>query len=447
MPIKFLPLLLPAFFVVSCTPKPESQQINNRRIQKVRTVEVLSEKITPTLHSFGSVSFEHKADITASVEGVIHTILREEGNLVNKQDALVKMRNVQLEIQKEKAAAALKMAQTEAALAESSLLDARLQMKSRFLEAEKNQMELEQQLLNLQRQEKDLEEKKLLLDAGGLTREAVEKLEWELQAARTAYSLAQKNREVLLIGLRDEDLLAHGMQPSSDTDLRNEQLIHINTLTLQAKLGVAQSRVSTARQELSSVNQLIRELTLRSPLTGLVGAVYLEEGERAKAGDKILTVFNTANVHVVFPVQESDLSRIREGQKAFITVDSLGPVRLEGVIRYISPTVDPQSGNITVKVLLANSKGLLKPGMFARIEIIHGSPRNVIMIPDSALIRKEKNKADVLLVNNGHILFRSVELGEMHNDRYPVLKGLKEGQILVDSPSPVLKEGDEVETY
>lgn len=427
--------------------KSQYNNVEEDYIHRVRSVEAVSETITPTLHSFGSLSFEHKADKTATVEGTIDQILVEEGDAVYKGQLLMVLKNVQLEIQKEKALTALYTAQTELQLAQSNLLDAELNMKSRFLEAEKNLLELQEQFTQLEIQEKDLEDKQRIFEAGGLTQEAMEKLQRDLDVAYTQYEIAEKNREILLIGLRDEDLIAHGYDVPQDQTERLNLLIHLNTLTIQAKQAVAESRVYTAEQEISSINQLLDELHIRSPIAGVVGARYLEEGERAKEGDKLLTIFNTDNVYVVFPIQESDLRNIHEGQKAFITIDSLGSDTVEGSIHQISPTIDPQSGNIIVKAILNNSDGIMKPGMFSRVDIVYDIPQDIIVIPDSALARKEQNSGVVLVINNGRVLYRDIELGEPREDYYPVMDGLSEGQLLVDSPSPILKEGDQVEIY
>lgn len=438
--------ILLAFASWSCKEEKDLSQ-SDEFIHMVKTIAIQSETVTPTIHSFGSVSYESKANLTAIVEGQLKVNAVKEGDSVRKGQLLSQLKNIQLEIQEQKAIASLKNAETQYQLALSNLLDFELKMKSRFLEVEKNSLELEQQHIELTLLEKDYEDKKRLLEAGGITKEAYERQFHSLQAAKTAYVIAQKNREILLIGLRDEDLKAHGYPIPADDNEKKSLIIELNSKTLRAQAEVAKAQVFTAEKELESIRQLVEELKIVSPINGIVGAIYLEEGERAKEGDKIITIFNANKVYAVFPIQETEIVKIREGLKAFIQIDSLGETTLEGIIEQISPMIDPQSGNLTVKALLDNPQGNIKPGMFARIDILYDKPKSMIHIPQSCLIKKEGTQGTVLAVVNNRIIIKNILLGEQHENGYYINEGLKEGDILVDSPSPVLKEGDKVETY
>ncbi|MDA3852539.1 MAG: efflux RND transporter periplasmic adaptor subunit [Spirochaetaceae bacterium] len=416
-------------------------------IHSVKGIELDYQQITPKIHSFGSVSYETKADLTATVEGHLDSWMVEEGDVINNGQLLAQFSNIQLEIQNEKVIAQLNNAQRELQLAESNLLDSQLQMNSRFIEEEKNLLELQQQYTELLLQESDFEDKKRVYEAGGITQETLEKLANDLQSAKTSYNIALKNREILLIGLRREDLIAHGfIVPQTEEEFR-EALIDLNTRSVQAKVEVAHSMVFTAEQELSSIGQLLDELNIRSPISGIVGATYLEEGERVKEGDKIITIFNTDKVYVVFPVQESDVNKIKEGQKAFVKIDALGENTIEGHIEHISPMIDPQSGNLTVKVLLNNPLGEFRPGMFARVDIVYDTPQQLLQIPESAILRKQESQGEVFIVRNQHTVLQQIELGEQRENNITVISGLEPGDIIIDAPSPVLREGDKVEVY
>jgi multidrug efflux pump subunit AcrA (membrane-fusion protein) len=83
--------------------------------------------------------------------------------------------------------------------------------------------------------------------------------------------------------------------------------------------------------------------------------------------------------------------------------------------------------------------------MFLRARVISGEPRQAVLIPKTCLTAKQGKNAEVFTVSQGRIFIKKVVTGVEKEDRVEITRGLNEGETVVDTPSPILKEGQEVE--
>ncbi|MGR3311675.1 MAG: efflux RND transporter periplasmic adaptor subunit [Candidatus Brocadiales bacterium] len=144
--------------------------------------------------------------------------------------------------------------------------------------------------------------------------------------------------------------------------------------------------------------------TITSPIAGIVVSRVIEVGSMVEKNQKVFTVadFNPllARVHV----PEKDLSKIREGQPALITIESLPELQFNEMVKMVSPVVDPESGTIKVTVEIEYTEGsLLRPGMFASVYTITERHANALIIPKKALLF-ETEGPEVFVVKNFAVL-------------------------------------------
>jgi RND family efflux transporter MFP subunit len=413
----------------------------------VRVFSVQMEEFSTNIESFGSIVYTKKNDITSAVEGTVARINLKEGDPVTKGEIVTFLHNMQLTIRREQALAALRSAEANLELAIAQYNDYRRQIESRFIGLEKSQIEIHKKELLLDTAESDLADKMKLLEVGGVTEESIRAAEVSLVVDRADYEMLLKDFEVSRIGLRDSDLINSGYSIPASPEIRQQLLIDLNSQTRKAEVDVARAQRDSAQTELASIDALIDELTLESPITGVIGAIYKEDGERVESGDKVFTVFESVDAWAVFPVNEDNMKYLHKEMKTEIIIDALQQEPLHGTIDIISPTVDPQSGNITVKALIKNLGVRGKPGMFARITIFTGSPEKKIFIPSSSLVQKNGSNGSVLTIRNNRVFRRKVTLGMEYKDTIEINGGLSEGELIVLEPTPVLRDGDEVTIY
>lgn len=440
---------IPFFLFSGCNKKTDLPEGLNIVRPEVSAEVIVAErqKVIPEISSFGSITFKSKADITPAVDGTIKAILFEEGERVKQGWLLAVIENLQLEIQANQAVTNINQAEAALNLTEVKYWEGFLQVDARLLSIDKLVLTMEQQQRELTQLEQDIENKERLFEIDGISEEQMIKLRLSYQSALTAYKNSVKELEIKNIGFRDSDIVSRGYTIPENSEERKNILRTINNLTLEAEIKVAEASLESALAEKESVDLLLDELLVRAPAEGVIGAKYLEKGERISGGTKLFTVFTDEEVYVVFPVQEREAVNLREGQETRLVIPALDNKPVTGTVKLVSPTIDPQSGNLTIKALIENGDHSLKPGMFAKVIVSYGEPEEKILIPASSIVKKEGSRGYVLTLVNGRVFQRTVMIGAEKNGHIEIENGLKEGELIIDSPSPTLREGDFVSNH
>lgn len=414
---------------------------------QVRTCMVSEIAIPDEINGFGSLSFLKKVDITSPQEGAVSTILRKEGTPIAQGAVVAVLENPQIQLAVKRASNARDQAQAALELARSRLLEGRFQAEARILELAKAEAELAQARKEYQEQARKLEAQEALFTAGGITEETIRSARFALESMAEGIRLKEQDVAIRWVGLRIQDLRAAGLAlPSNEADLLAAR-IRLATTTLQAEVLAAEAQLGAASRELESAQLAEGELTLKSPLSGILAVRYVEPGERVKRDDKLLTIIDTRSLYATIPVREQDAQRILGGMEASIFIDGLADP-IPGRVDLVSPTADKQSFTFMVRLLLDSSavqKANLKPGMFARATIHLGKDRKALVIPESALVDTQADTGRVFVIQQNTIVGKTVRLGAVFETRREVLEGLRPQMVLVDKPEAGLQEGTHVE--
>jgi len=149
---------------------------------------------------------------------------------------------------------------------------------------------------------------------------------------------------------------------------------------------------------------------------------------------KIFRLADLRTVWVQAQIYERDLAYIKLGQEATVTLSYLGDRQLRGRVAYIYPNVDEKTRNVQVRMELDNPGYLLKPGMFATVQVTAELEPSVLLAPDTAILRSGEETTVFVALDGGKFDPRTVTLGpQAENDNYQILSGLKEGERIVTS--------------
>jgi RND family efflux transporter MFP subunit len=166
---------------------------------------------------------------------------------------------------------------------------------------------------------------------------------------------------------------------------RAERLNRENVMSAQ-QFDLIKTQYEAAKANLISASSTMRDATVPAPISGIIGKRYYEDGDMANMAVPLVTIVQMENVKTTFNATEVDLGKLALKQKAYITVRSYPDRKFEGQVVKISPVLDPLTRMASVEVLLDNREKLLKPGMYADIEVITGILENVIVVPRYATI-------------------------------------------------------------
>lgn len=181
---------------------------------------------------------------------------------------------------------------------------------------------------------------------------------------------------------------------------------------------------------------------IRAPIDGVVAERFVKTGNTLNPNDKLFRIADLSPLVAHVHVPESELWKLRTGQVASAQVDAAGG-NFQSVIRRISPVVDSNTGTFKVTLELRDPGRRLKPGMFARIDIVHERRANVVRVARAALVEDDGNRR-VFVVRSGKAVSRPVVLGLSNGPLVEVVSGVTAGEAVVVVGQGTLKEGSPV---
>jgi len=184
-----------------------------------------------------------------------------------------------------------------------------------------------------------------------------------------------------------------------------------------------------------------------SEIPGVILAMYVKRGDHVDRLKSLMSIVNIDKLRVTVDVYEKDIGFVEIGQKAQIESIGFPGKKFSGEVVYISPQVEEESQAIKVRIDVDNSEHLLRLGMFVSAELIYGSDKEVLAVPQSAV--QELNGEDILFVKEGKNKFtlREVTLGQSFGDYVEIKKGVGENENVVTQGSFNLKSEQAKESF
>jgi len=181
-------------------------------------------------------------------------------------------------------------------------------------------------------------------------------------------------------------------------------------------------------------------LPVRSPIGGIIIEKHAIVGELSDPSKSLYTVADLSSVWVLVDINEKDLSKVRKGQGAIVSVGAFPDLKLKGRVTYIADLVDEATRTVKARIEVANPGRKLKPEMFASVELaLPADTPAVLAVPEDAFQELEGNKVLFVTENGTEFEPRRVELGRASGGMAEVVAGLKEGERYAAKGSFLLK--------
>jgi HlyD family secretion protein len=211
----------------------------------------------------------------------------------------------------------------------------------------------------------------------------------------------------------------------------------------QAKLKQAEAQVAQSRATLNQLDEQLSYTTLVSPMDGEILSRDVELGDAVSSilvlgstATLVMTIGDTRQVYVQGKVDEADIANVYLGQPARIKVESFRDRVFNGKVTKIAP-LGVEKDNVTtfeVRVSIDNPGGELKANMTANAEILVDEHKNVLFVPEQALIYDNKKNASVNVPDpkaKDGVRSVPVKVGIANGSNTEILSGLKEGDTVV----------------
>lgn len=184
---------------------------------------------------------------------------------------------------------------------------------------------------------------------------------------------------------------------------------------------------------------------VKAPFAGIITRYFVNEGETVTPTRAIAEVASIEKIKLVGQVSEKDLNKISVGQKVNFSVDTYPKAKFTGEVVRVSQVLDSLSRTATVEIVSENPSLKLKPGMFAKAEILVRAHPQAVVVPRQAVIYNPDGKDVIFVVNNNRAEERKVQVGLELVDVVEILSGVMPGENVVIAGQYNLKDGSLVE--
>jgi membrane fusion protein, multidrug efflux system len=219
---------------------------------------------------------------------------------------------------------------------------------------------------------------------------------------------------------------------SQSTHQRDQRLLEDKLISAQA-FDQSRTRFEAQKALVDLRRHQLDDTRITAPFSGTVGARYVSPGQVIGPETALTWLVSLDPCKLEFNVPERFLSVCEKGQKIEVMVAAYPDQRFTGMVYFVAPFVEPELRTTLVKARLPNPAGLLKPGMFATLELTLTIREEAIVIPESAIFRALDNeRATVYVVDNENLAqLRTVKVGERQARKVEILEGLKEGEKII----------------
>jgi membrane fusion protein (multidrug efflux system) len=281
---------------------------------------------------------------------------------------------------------------------------------------------------------------------------------FEIDAApyRAALQSAQAQQARAQANLTQASAQAERYKPLLEANAISKQ-DYVNAVAAQKQ---AEADVAGGRAAVQTAQINLGYATVTAPISGRIGRALVTEGALVGQGEATqLAVVQQINpMYVNFTQSTTEVLRLRKGlasgqfKRAASGEAALVRVVLEDGSEYAQPgrllfsdlSVDPTSGQITLRAEVPNPDGVLLPGMYVRVRLEEAQANAAIVLPQQAVQRSSQGDSVMVVGSDGKVAPRPVKVGTAQGDRWIVLDGLKPGEmVMVDGfqklrgPAPV----------
>lgn len=174
-----------------------------------------------------------------------------------------------------------------------------------------------------------------------------------------------------------------------------------------------------------------RTLTFRSPVSGIITEKKALQGMRFMPGEALYQVADLSAIWVVADVFEQDIGLVKPGAKATVRINAYPDKTFSGAITYVYPTLSAETRTVPVRIEVSNPGQVLKPGMFAQVELPVAGKGTVVTVPVSAVIDSGTRRIVLVQAGEGRFEPREVKLGARSDNYIEVVEGVKDGEAVV----------------
>ena len=342
----------------------------------------------------GSVEGAETADVSFQVAGKVAKVLVEEGQPVSKGQVLAELEPTDYRNALNAATARMEAARAAAQKAQAGL----------------RKQELEQARIDSERWRDEYERMRFLFERKSLPANDFQKVEAAHNAAQERYEMARQ-------GARAEDRAA------------------------------AEAQVRAAEAQAAQASKQMDDTRLKAPIAGYIAQRRVNAGQTVAPGIPVISIVDLNPAKVRVGVPEAEIGKVKQGDRAEISVPSLAGQRFSGEVELVGVAAEPMSRTYTVKISVPNPGPVLLSGMIAEARILGAASVRSLTVPGEAIVRDLQGASNVYVYfpDQRRVYARRVEIGAPLGDEVEIRAGLNGDEEIVVGGQQKVREGTLVE--
>ena len=269
----------------------------------------------------------------------------------------------------------------------------------------------------------------------------------------TANIISSVEGKITKLNVREGDYVKEGqivarISPMLREDVVTAAKIKVESLEEQLRNDTSneelKEKLKDAKENYEFALEQYKEISIVSPSNGIVSKRLVDLGDMISAKSKMLEITSSNKFKINLTVAETDLRKLKAGQKAELNLDACPDKKFTGTITRIYPEIDPLTRNGIVEVRLDNPCPNTKSGMFVRASFITKVYKDVLSVPAQSIITKMDKKNVFIVDENMKAKSVEVQTGFETKEFVEIVNGLKQGDKVVIDGQQTLKNDNEV---
>lgn len=364
-------------------------------------VEVVGKKtLTNTAVLSGTVSSDTDVAVIPKIPGKVMSVNVKVGDTVKKGTVLFTLDASDLQKQVDTMSAALQAAQAgfvksqeQWDMAKSSLERTKLLAADKIAQAKQN-----------------LDNTKALYEAGAVAKVQLDQAELALKELESTFAT---------------------------------QIEQLENQASNSSLQMAEAQLKQAQVGYNQALENLNNAVVTAPVDGIVAQINVMVGNMASNAQAALNLTSADGLYSSISVPENLVNNLAENQEVKVTVPSVSEESFVGKIDYISPSADPRTQLYPLKVLIDNPNGLIKPGMFVKVELTTEQKEKVLAVKSEAVVLKNE-KTIVYVVQEDKAVAKEIVTGLDTGVDIEILKGLDQDDQVIIKGQTLVAEGSKV---
>ncbi|MBW2232976.1 MAG: efflux RND transporter periplasmic adaptor subunit [Deltaproteobacteria bacterium] len=216
----------------------------------------------------------------------------------------------------------------------------------------------------------------------------------------------------------------------SESQLRRTRTLYETKAVSASELEQRLTRRDADRAALDAAEARLADTRVRAPFAGVLGLRHVSIGSYATPNTVITTLDDTDTIKLDFEVPETVLARVVTGLAISARSAAWPEATFEGRVAAIDTRVDPVSRTLTVRALLPNDDGRLRPGMFLTVLLVRDDIR-ALVVPEAAIVPERSRQFVYVVDAEERIERREVRTGRRQPGWVEIIRGLAAGEVIV----------------